>query len=181
MTVKLAGWHTQNNFKGQILQLEPQNSWDGQHLWRLFHPKPLIKPRSTKAGCPGPCPVGFWLLPRMETTQPTWATCYNGIIMKKKGGVGKGKKALSCSNRPFCIPVSTLVLSLGTNGNSLALSLFPSYQVFIDTDKISLSHLSPRRSNPSHLRHASNKRNSTPFIIFVALCWTISSTSISLV
>ena len=27
-----------------------------------------------KAGCPGPCPVGFCLSPRMEAPQPLWAT-----------------------------------------------------------------------------------------------------------
>lgn len=47
-----------------------QNSWG----WRA-PPAALFKAHSNPAGCPGLCPIGFWVSPRMKTPQPLLAVC----------------------------------------------------------------------------------------------------------
>lgn len=42
-------------------------------IWLSSIPtKPLP---TAKSGCPGPCPTGIWIFPKMETPKPPWAIC----------------------------------------------------------------------------------------------------------
>lgn len=94
--------HTQINFKWQKLPLQPQNSWGCTAPPEMV----LFNPGSARAGCPG-CPLGFWLPPRTQTTQPAVATCYSVLIVLSI--------AFSRLSRIFYIPVRAFVLSLCTN------------------------------------------------------------------
>ena len=68
------------------------------------------------------------------------------------------------------------VLALGTTEKTLAPSILHTpCQVFIDTDEIPWSLLFSRLYNPSSLSFVSQKRCSSPSIIFVDHCWSPSS------
>ncbi|XP_075348252.1 uncharacterized protein LOC142405169 isoform X2 [Mycteria americana] len=55
-----------------ILQCGSRNVEAGRVLWRSSGPSPA-QAGSPRAGCPGPCPDGFWTPPGMETPPPLWA------------------------------------------------------------------------------------------------------------
>lgn len=50
----------------------------GKELWGSPSLTLLLKAQSTRPGCPGPCPVRFWLYPSTETLQSFWET-YSSI------------------------------------------------------------------------------------------------------
>lgn len=50
-------------------QLRLQGTFQDHLIW------PLHNAGTARAGCSGPHPAGFWVLPRTETPQPPWATC----------------------------------------------------------------------------------------------------------
>uniref|UniRef100_A0A8B9QH24 Glycoprotein endo-alpha-1,2-mannosidase n=2 Tax=Apteryx owenii TaxID=8824 RepID=A0A8B9QH24_APTOW len=73
-----------------------------------------------------------------------------------------------------------LILSLGTTEKSLApSSLDPPIRYLYLLIRISLSLLFSRLNRPSSLSFFSYKQCSSPLIVFVALCWTCSSRSVS--
>jgi len=41
----------------------------------IFWSNLLAQAGSPSADCPGPCPDGFSIFPRIETPQPPWAIC----------------------------------------------------------------------------------------------------------
>lgn len=52
--------------------IKPQNGWGWKGPWRR-----LVQPPAdpVRAGCTGPALLESWTRPRMETSQPLWATC----------------------------------------------------------------------------------------------------------
>lgn len=46
----------------------------GRDLLRSLNPTHPDQVQPPKAICPGLCPDGFWIFPKMETLQPFWAT-----------------------------------------------------------------------------------------------------------
>lgn len=74
-----------------------------------------------------------------------------------------------------------LVLSLDPIDKGLLLSsLLEPAQLFIHIDKITLSLLFSRLSSPSSFSLSSYDKHSSLFIFFVALCWTCTTLSMSL-
>lgn len=54
---------------------ELQNNWGGKGGFGSLQFNFLIKdgPSSNLVDCPWPCPVEFWISPRMENAQPLWS------------------------------------------------------------------------------------------------------------
>ena len=52
---------------------ETQNDRVRRELWRSPCPTPLLEQHHLEHT--GPCPDSFWVSPRMERSQPPWATC----------------------------------------------------------------------------------------------------------
>lgn len=62
-----------------------RNYWKSSHrihrmvevVWDLevIRSNLTVQAGSPRAGCPGPCPGGIWISPRMESLQPLRATC----------------------------------------------------------------------------------------------------------
>lgn len=48
----------------------------GRGLWRLPIPSPWLKAGVAGAGCSGPCPVRFWISPKIEIPWALWATSF---------------------------------------------------------------------------------------------------------
>lgn len=55
------------------LHIEYQNSLGWKGYWELIWSISLLKESPNRAGCS----FGFWILSRMESQQPLWATCFN--------------------------------------------------------------------------------------------------------
>jgi len=59
-----------------ILERHHEMAEVGRDLKRLPSPIPQLQvthPTPARVGCSGPCPDGFWLSPRLETSEPIWA------------------------------------------------------------------------------------------------------------
>lgn len=52
-----------------------QTGWVWKITLKVIWSNPPAQVGPPAAGCPGPCPDGFWLSPRREASQPLWATC----------------------------------------------------------------------------------------------------------
>ena len=61
-------------FSAWCLSYESQNGVGWKGALEIIWPKPTARAGPPTAGCPGPCPDGFWISPRMETPQPPWVT-----------------------------------------------------------------------------------------------------------
>lgn len=73
----------------------------------IASPMPLLRVGSHRVSCSRPFPVEFWLYPRMERSQPLWATCFNVQSLQQLK-----KKVFINLSRIFCIqflPNSSLV------------------------------------------------------------------------
>jgi len=81
----------------------------------------------------------------------------------------------------FILCLLTLVLSLGTTEKSLAASsLCSPFRYLYTLMRSHQSLLFSRFNSPSSLSLSLSERCSSALIIFVALCWTLSSMSLSL-
>lgn len=79
-------------------------------------------------------------------------------------------------NCPFQYVPFASGLVTGHHWNELGFVLcVPSLRVFLRIEKIPLNLLFSRRNSSSSFSLSSQKRCSDPFIIFMSLCWTLSS------
>lgn len=67
--------HTDCLWLKAIRATESRAGWGWKGPVGFIWPYPLPKRGHPEAGCPGPCPDGFWISPRLETPQAPWATC----------------------------------------------------------------------------------------------------------
>lgn len=123
--------------------------------------------------CPWPSPDSLWISPKTETLLLLWATsASSGSLSQLR--CSEGFTCVSGCYHCLCSwPWTPLTKKPGfiLFGHSIC--------VFIHTDKISLSLLFYRLSSPSSLIHL-YVRCSSPLIILVALCWTLSRMSMFL-
>lgn len=88
---------------------------------------------SSRSSCPGLCPVGCWVSPKMETLDPIWATCASPWVTLPHSE----KCVLWCSEGTFCVSICPYCLwSLGTRGKSGSILFASSPQVATTIDKI---------------------------------------------
>lgn len=98
----------------------------------------------TLAGCPGPCPDGFWVSPKLETPQSPWPTCSHVQSPLQS------KSVTWCSDRASCFSFHAFSPLTGHQWKWPISALFaPSPQAFICIEEIPLSLLSSRLNSPS--------------------------------
>ena len=123
--------------------------------------------------CSWPRPDILLMSPRMETPQPVWATCASAWSpSQRKKHFLKFRGNLLFQSVPVAsCPVTALQKKPGSD----LFSLF--FQILVYIGKQSLSLLFSRLTSSSSLSLPSYEWCSRPFIIFMDLCWTLSSMS----
>ena len=102
------------------------------------------------------------------------------VILSRPPAPAETARATYPGSCPDCASIS-LLPSLGTTGKSLApSSLQPPFRPFYTLIRSPLSLLFTRLNSPSLLSLSSEERCSSASDIFMALCWTLSRTCISL-
>lgn len=127
----------------------------------------LAQPRSPNAGLPravssGLWPDRFWIPPGKKTPQPLWAVCFSDQ------SASMWWSFFSCWDEPSCVSVChplpchrDHLTSLPPCSHHLPFNVFS------------------RLNRPSSPSHSSQDRCSRPLTTFKALCWPLSSSSIS--
>ena len=107
---------------------ESQNhlGWRGSvEIIQSAFPQTPAQAQSPRAGCPGPCPDGFLVSPRMETPQLLWATCPKCLMTLV---VTKG--FLRCSHESSCVIICIHCLFSCPQVLLRNVSFIPSIQVW---------------------------------------------------
>lgn len=144
----------------------------GRDIWRLPSPTLRLTARSSRAGCSGPCPDGFWVSPWMASTSPLGNLFYLITLTVT---------SFLCLQGISCISICALCL-LSFHWARLRrvwIHVLYSHQVFIHMHKIPLSLLFTRLNSPRTLSHSLYNRCSKSLTIFVAHCRTHCSKCLS--
>lgn len=139
----------------------------GRDCWRFSSPTPLFQQGHLNSAAPD----GFWVSPRMETPQPPLATCASAQSPLQ------WKSVSLCSEGASCISVSALCFWPCHWEVPAPSSLHPCFRCLYTLVRHPLGLLFSKMKSLSSLSFSLCNICSSPFIIFVALCWTLSSMS----
>lgn len=119
---------------------------------------------SARSGCFGPCPVWFWVSPRMETPQHFWLSCSRAYHPHSEMHffifplLSWCLTAIPCIS--VCLLLFSLTLPLGTTDTGSVFSSPCAEHSLLLGDKSHFSQI------PLYVRC------SNPIIIFLAHCWS---------
>lgn len=76
---------------------------NGNQPWKSWGWKPHVdKAEFPRATCSRPCPVGLWVSPNVEPTQPLWATCSTVWLPSPWKMLPKIQRELNCCCPSVC-------------------------------------------------------------------------------
>lgn len=160
------------------LGIESWNDWGWKGLLEVMWSIPPTQAGPPRVSCWGPYPGNFWIYPRTgdsTTSVGNLFQCSASLTEKKKCFL-VFSQTLLC----FSLCLSPLVLSLGMTEKNLALVPFAHFlQLVKYIDEIILSLLLSRPNSSSSLS-LTFIGEMLKFTFLGALCWTLSSMSISL-
>lgn len=91
--------------------LQPENSYDSRYNnkeWIYFTDTCLLEDPGlsvlSRAGCPGPCPDGFWRFPRRNTPQLLWAIYTSALTQYSSASWCSDRQKRWCFSAHYLLP-----------------------------------------------------------------------------